>query len=170
MTVVTQEELSLVRSYLFLLFIQKVFERDSNILEESGLLKTPGLYVELVHAGADRTGILMSEVKHEFRKRSIAVLEIHQDERLIRAVYEAHGEQHELSIPMSEFRMEMYERMRAYLGLSTSLPTTSSFTGTSPLSPAPPVQSGSLTGRRKRLVKQPSYSASSWKRPAAAQA
>lgn len=36
----TQHEWSLVKSYLLLTFIQKVFERDSLILEESGMLKT----------------------------------------------------------------------------------------------------------------------------------
>ncbi len=60
-SVTTQNELSLVKNHLLLTFIQKVFERDSLILKESGMLKTPDLYVEMVNAGIDRTGILLSD-------------------------------------------------------------------------------------------------------------
>lgn len=38
---VTKEELSLVRSYLLLTFIHKVFERDCRVISRSGLFKTP---------------------------------------------------------------------------------------------------------------------------------
>lgn len=126
----TQHEWSLVKSYLLLTFIQKVFERDSLILEESGMLKTPDLYVEMVNAGVDRTGILLSEVKHEFNKYHIHVLDIQQNHSGVHATYISKGNKEQFSMAMPAFRKEMYERMRAYLGLSTSMPHTvsSSFT------------------------------------------
>ncbi|WP_328802325.1 hypothetical protein T3H97_09170 [Paenibacillus sp. LX16] len=120
----TQYEWSLVKSYLLLTFIQKVFERDSLILEESGMLKTPDLYVEMVNAGVDRTGILLSEIKHEFNKYHIHVLDIQQNHSGVHATYISKGNKEQFSMEMPAFRKEMYERMRAYLGLSTSMPHT----------------------------------------------
>ncbi|MFB5266410.1 hypothetical protein ACE41H_06370 [Paenibacillus enshidis] len=147
--VVTKEDFALIKSYLLLLFIQKVFERDSNILEDSGVLRTPDLYVELVNSGANRTGILMSEVKHEFRKRGIAVHHIRQNESAMQASCTCGNSQGEISIPMPEFRQEMYERMRAYLGLTTSLPITSVSTGVELYKRIEPSR---YTGRRSRPV------------------
>lgn len=37
---ITKDELSLVRSYLLLTFIHKVFERDCRVIGRSGLFKT----------------------------------------------------------------------------------------------------------------------------------
>jgi hypothetical protein len=122
-----QNELSLVKSYLLLIFIQKVFERDSLILEESGVLKTPGLYVEMINAGVDRTGILLSEVKHEFNKCHIRVVDVQQNLSGVHATYISNGNKEKFSMAMPVFRKEMYERMRAYLGLSTSMPHTAAF-------------------------------------------
>ncbi len=122
-----QNELSLVKSYLLLTFIQKVFERDSLILEESGVLKTPGLYVEMINAGVDRTGILLSEVKHEFNKCHIRVVDVQQNLSGVHATYISNGNKKQFSMAMPVFRKEMYERMRAYLGLSTSMPHTAAF-------------------------------------------
>ncbi|MCC3381458.1 hypothetical protein ACFQ5D_06430 [Paenibacillus farraposensis] len=78
-SVIAQNELSLVKSYLLLSFIQKVLERDSLILEESG------------------------------------------------ATYINKGNNKQFSMAMPAFRKEMYERMRAYLGLPTSIPHTATF-------------------------------------------
>ncbi|OAZ48093.1 hypothetical protein [Paenibacillus polymyxa] len=122
----TQHSCSLVKSYLLLTFIQKVFERDSLILQESGVLKTPDLYVEMVNAGIDRTGILLSEIKHEFKKYHVRVLDIQQNHSGVHATYIYKGVKEQFSMPMSAFRKEMYERMRAYLGLPTSMPHTAS--------------------------------------------
>ncbi|TKH42976.1 hypothetical protein C1I60_15705 [Paenibacillus terrae] len=126
-SVTTQNELSLVKSYLLLIFIRKVFERDSLIFEESGMLKTPELYVEMVNAGVDRTGILLSEIKHEFNKCHIRVLDIQQNHSSVHATYISKGNKEQFSMAMPAFRKEMYERMRAYLGLPTSMPHTASF-------------------------------------------
>lgn len=126
-SVIAQNELSLVKSYLLLSFIQKVFERDSLILEESGVLKTPDLYVEMVNAALDRTGILLSEVKHEFNKYHIRVLDIQQSHSGVHATYINKGNNKQFSMAMPAFRKEMYERMRAYLGLPTSIPHTAAF-------------------------------------------
>ncbi|MDP4097706.1 hypothetical protein OIN60_13090 [Paenibacillus sp. P96] len=145
--VVTKEELALIQNYLYLLFIQRIFERDSHILEDSGVLRTPDLYVELVNTGADRTGIIMSEVKHEFRKRGITVHHIRQDESTVQASFTCRDSGGDISIPMPVFRLEMYERMRAYLGLKTSLPITSLSTGVEPYKRVEPSR---YTGRRSR--------------------
>ncbi|KHF37432.1 hypothetical protein CM49_00451 [Paenibacillus sp. P1XP2] len=78
---ITRDELALIKSYLLLQYIHKVFERDLRIMEESGVFKTPELYMEVV-AGGDRQALtLLSGVKREFKSRRIRVYRILQDER-----------------------------------------------------------------------------------------
>ncbi|MEC0180886.1 hypothetical protein P4H61_05185 [Paenibacillus peoriae] len=165
----TQNELSLVKSYLLLTFIQKVFERDSLILEESGVLKTPGLYVEMINAGVDRTGILLSEVKHEFNKCHIRVVDVQQNLSGVYATYISNGNKEQFSMAMPVFRKEMYERMRAYLGLSTSMPHTAAFPLPEKHRPVPDSRSATKPLRcaeRNLVTPSPAYKRKSL-RPAA---
>lgn len=117
---VTSEERALIKSYLLLMFIHKVFERDCRIIQESGVFKTPQLYVEVVGNGAKRAAVLLREVKQEFAKRAIKVFDIGQGKEGIEARYACRGYIGSINILWPSFREEMMDRMRAYLNLSTS--------------------------------------------------
>lgn len=114
---VTTEERALIKSYLLLMFIHKVFERDCRIIQESGVFKTPQLYVEVVGNGAKRAAVLLREVKQEFTKRAIKVYDIGQSHDGIQARYACRGYIGSMNILWPSFREEMMDRMRAYLGL-----------------------------------------------------
>ncbi|WP_237391688.1 hypothetical protein [Paenibacillus dendrobii] len=117
---ITQDELSLIKSYLLLQFIHKVFDRDLRIMKESGVFKTPELYMEVL-AGGDRQALmLLSEVKREFKSRRIRVYQVGQDERGIEAEYVCRGYTGEMNILWPAFRSEMLARMKAYLGLQSA--------------------------------------------------
>lgn len=114
---VTREERALIKSYLLLMYIHKVFERDCRIIQESGVFKTPQLYVEVVGNGAKRAAVLLREVKQEFIKRAIKVYDVEQSHEGIQARYACRGYIGSINILWPSFREEMMDRMRAYLGL-----------------------------------------------------
>lgn len=114
---VTKEERALIKSYLLLMYIHKVFERDCRIIQESGVFKTPQLYVEVVGNGAKRAAVLLREVKQEFIKRAIKVYDIGQNHEGIQARYACRGYMGSINILWPSFREEMMDRMRVYLGL-----------------------------------------------------
>lgn len=114
---VTREERALIKSYLLLMYIHKVFERDCRIIQESGVFKTPQLYVEVVGNGAKRAAVLLREVKQEFIKRAIKVYDVGQSQEGIQARYACRGYIGSINILWPSFREEMMDRMRAYLGL-----------------------------------------------------
>ncbi|MDQ0195913.1 hypothetical protein [Paenibacillus wynnii] len=116
---ITQEELSLVRSYLLLTFIHKVFERDCRVIGKSGLFKTPQLYMELVSTGAKKTSLMLKEVKRELDLHDLRIITILQDVQGVVARYICRECPGELNILWPGFRREMMLRMRAYLGLAT---------------------------------------------------
>ncbi|WP_425464908.1 hypothetical protein [Paenibacillus dokdonensis] len=117
---ITCEELSLIKSFLLLQFIHKVFERDLRIMKESGVFKTPELYMEVLAGGDRQTLMLLTEVKREFKNRRIRVYQVAQNERGIEAEYVCRGYTGEMNILWPAFRSEMFARMKAYLGLQPS--------------------------------------------------
>lgn len=116
-SVITPEERSLIKSYLLLLFIHKVFERDCRIIQDSGVFKTPQLYVELVGNGAKKAAVLLKEIKQELASRAIKVFEMNKDREGVKARYACRGYIGSMEILWPSFREEMMARMRAYLGL-----------------------------------------------------
>ena len=118
---VTKEELSLVRSYLLLTFIHKVFERDCRVISKSGLFKTPQIYMELVSSATKKTLLMLQEVTRELTSHDLKITNVRQDQRGVEAQYSCRGVQSELNILWPSFRREMLLRMRAYLGLATEL-------------------------------------------------
>jgi hypothetical protein len=114
---ITKDELSLVRSYLLLTFIHKVFERDCRVIGKSGLFKTPQLYMEIVSGGAKKTSMMLQEVKRELTSRNLKITTVRQDQRGVEALYTCRGYVGEMNILWPGFRREMMLRMRAYLGL-----------------------------------------------------
>ncbi|NUU64014.1 hypothetical protein [Paenibacillus agri] len=116
---ITKDELSLVRSYLLLTFIHKVFERDCRVISKSGLFKTPQLYIELVSGAAKKASLMLQEVNRELTSRHLKINTVRQDQRGVEAQYNCRGYIGELNILWPGFRREMMLRMRAYLGLAT---------------------------------------------------
>ncbi|MFF2016299.1 hypothetical protein [Paenibacillus sp. NPDC058177] len=116
---ITKDELSLVRSYLLLTFIHKVFERDCRVISKSGLFKTPQLYIELVSGAAKKASLMLQEVNRELTSRHLKINTVRQDQRGVEAQYNCRGYIGEMNILWPGFRREMMLRMRAYLGLAT---------------------------------------------------
>ncbi|AIQ12423.1 hypothetical protein [Paenibacillus durus] len=114
----TQEELSLVRSYLLLTFIHKVFERDCRAIGKSGLFKMPQLYMEMVSIGAKKTAVMLQEVKRELDSQNVVITTVRQNQHGVEAGYKCRGIAGEMQIEWPSFRREMTLRMRAYLGLA----------------------------------------------------
>ncbi|WP_054958007.1 hypothetical protein [Paenibacillus dakarensis] len=115
---ITSEERSLVKSYMLLIYIHKVFERDCRIIQESGVFKSPQLYVEIVGNGAKRAAILLREIKQEFTRRTIKVFDIQRGQDGIEARYACRGYVGSMEMLWPSFREEMMSRMRVYLGLA----------------------------------------------------
>ncbi|CAH1190347.1 hypothetical protein PAECIP111892_00118 [Paenibacillus auburnensis] len=118
---ITKDELSLVRSYLLLTFIHKVFERDCRVIGKSGLFKTPQLYMELVSSATKKTSLMLQEVTRELTSRNLKITTVRQDQRGVEAQYTCRGYTGEINIQWPGFRSEMMQRMRAYLGLNPEL-------------------------------------------------
>ncbi|GGF91410.1 hypothetical protein [Paenibacillus aceti] len=110
-----EEELALIKSALLLKFVRHVFQRDARILEQSGVLKSPEIYVEMIQGGEQRAALVLSEIQSEFRKRNIKLYQIRQDENGIWADYTCRGYRGEMRILWSGLRHEINSRMRAYL-------------------------------------------------------
>lgn len=118
---ITKDELSLVRSYLLLTFIHKVFERDCRVIGKSGLFKTPQLYMELVSSATKKTSLMLQEVTRELTSHQLKISTVRQDQRGVTAEYNCRGYVGEIHILWPGFRNEMMQRMRAYLGLGAEL-------------------------------------------------
>lgn len=119
----SEEERSLVKSYLLLVYIQKKFDRDARALEESDQLPSAGLYMEVIRSGIDRTNLLLSEVRRDLRKNNLRLYEITQSPEYIEAQILCSGHHGTFQLGMTEFRQEANERMRAYLGLAPLVDT-----------------------------------------------
>lgn len=119
---ISAEELSLIKSWLLLMFIHKVFERDSRILKTSGVLKNPEIYSDMIIGGAQRAQVVMTEVQNELTKRRIKIYEVKQSDQGTQARYTCRGYRGEMHILWSTFRNEMPGRMRAYLGIQQVMP------------------------------------------------
>lgn len=113
----SEEERSLVKSYLLLIYIQKKFDRDARALEESDALSNSGMYMEVIKGGADRTNLLLSEVRRDLRKQHLRLYEVNQSQSNVEAQILCKGHHGTFQISATDFRREAAERMRAYLGL-----------------------------------------------------
>lgn len=118
---ITPSEMSLVRSYLLLTFIHKVFERDCRVIGKSGLFKTPQLYMELVSGATKKTSLMLKEITRELTAHNLKITTVRQDQRGVEAQYSCRGYAGEMNIPWPGFRNEMMQRMRAYLGLAPEI-------------------------------------------------
>lgn len=122
---IKEEELALIKSALLLGFLQKVFERDARILEQSGLLKSPEAYVDLIRGGERRVALVLTEIHGKFRERNIEIERICQDENGIQAEYRCRGYHGKMRILWAGLQREVSSRMRAYLNGSAPAPGSS---------------------------------------------
>ncbi|MFD1888547.1 hypothetical protein [Paenibacillus wenxiniae] len=111
------EERSLVKSYLLLTHIQKKFDHDARAMEHQDALDNGALYMEVIQGGADRTNLLLSEVRRDLRKHQLRLYEVNQSEHNVEAQILCKGHHGTFHIPADEFHREASARMRAYLGL-----------------------------------------------------
>ncbi|GIP21261.1 MULTISPECIES: hypothetical protein [Paenibacillus] len=118
----TADELALVKSWLLLQLIRRIFERDSKIIRESGMLKSPHIYSEMIDSGIRRVNLVMSEVQNECFKRKIRVYETKQNDQGITASYICRGYQGEMRFLWSALQQELSSRMMAYLGADAPIP------------------------------------------------
>lgn len=113
---ITVEELTLVKSYILLPFIQTVFERDKAIMQTA--LKTPAPYIDTIDRAMDQVTVLLREIRKEFKTTGIKVYEITRSANGIHARYTCRGYTGEMRLMWSSIRAEIEMRMRAYLGVN----------------------------------------------------
>ncbi|MGZ7440026.1 hypothetical protein [Paenibacillus sp. TH7-28] len=111
-----EDELALIKSALLLGFLQKVFQRDARILEQSGVLKSPEVYADFIRGGERRVALVLAEIHGKFRERNIEIYRISQDENGIQAEYRCRGFHGKMRILWAGLQREVSSRMRAYLG------------------------------------------------------
>lgn len=113
----SEEERSLIKSYLLLIYIQKKFDRDLRALQESNALSDSDVYLEVIRGGADRTNLLLSEVRRDLRKQHLRLYEVNQSQNGVEAQILCKGHHGTFQISSADFHQEASDRMRAYLGL-----------------------------------------------------
>ncbi|WP_059054160.1 hypothetical protein [Paenibacillus senegalimassiliensis] len=120
-----EDDLALIKSALLLECLQRIFQRDARVLEQSGVLKSPDVYVDFIRHGESRASVVLAEIHGQFRQRNIEIYRISQDEHGIRAEYRCRGFHGKMNIFWSALQQEVSERMRAYLSGSGETPTRS---------------------------------------------
>ncbi len=116
----TRDELSLIKSYLLLTHILKVFENDAKKLESDSPMQASPLYTEMIRGASRCAAVLLSGVRKEFKKRHIRICEVRHTERGVDTDYLCRGLHGTLHIDDEPFRRESDLRMRAYMGLEVA--------------------------------------------------
>lgn len=114
----TRDEQSLIKSYLLLTHILKAFESDAKKLESDAPMQISTLYTEMIRNASRCAAVLLSGIRHEFKKRNIRVCEVKHSEKGIDADYLCRGLHGTMHIDHTPFHHEVDLRMRAYLGIS----------------------------------------------------
>lgn len=114
----TRDELSLIKSYLLLTHILKSFENDAKKLESDAPMQISTLYTEIIRNASRCAAVLLSGIRHEFKKRSIRMCEVQHSENGVDADYLCRGLHGTMHIDHAPFHHEVDLRMRAYLGIS----------------------------------------------------
>lgn len=119
LALVTEEELQLVKSYIMLPMILSAFERDIKKIE--AVLKPPWPYVENITFAMDKASKVLSEVRRSMYKCGLKVYEQQKDEHGIQAKYIFRGYHGELVLLNDFLRAECMKRMKAYLGVDSTI-------------------------------------------------
>ena len=88
---ISPDDYALIKPYIMLPMILSAFERDKKIIEESGAIKTPAPYVQTIDDAMQRARADLYEIKREFRKRGIKVMDAVLGEHSIEAKYMCRG-------------------------------------------------------------------------------
>ncbi|MCM3783085.1 hypothetical protein M3231_08855 [Neobacillus mesonae] len=110
------EEHTLIKSYLQLLIVIRIFNRDLRILGKYDGLKTPELYTEMIRSGIERVSVLLDEVGKEFKRLGIHIKSTNFHGGEITADAYIRGETVQIHIPDTTYKDELYKRMQIYLG------------------------------------------------------
>lgn len=128
----TRDELSLIKSYLLLTHILKVFENDAKKLESDAPMQASPLYTEMIRGASRCAAVLLSGIRREFKKRQIRICEVEHTEKGVDADYLCRGLHGTMHIDREPFRREADMRMRAYMGLEVAPIVTDSGQRTAP--------------------------------------
>lgn len=115
-TEASYEEQNLIRSYLQLLLVNRIFHRDMQVLTKHPILRTPILYIEVLSSGMERVSLLMSELQMEFQRKHISIAQIKSNKEGIWAEATIREKEVRIDLPLSQYKNELYTRMRVYLG------------------------------------------------------
>ncbi|OWR27221.1 hypothetical protein CDO73_23540 [Saccharibacillus sp. O23] len=115
----TRDELSLIKSYLLLTHILKVFENDAKRLKSEATVHTSPLYIEMIRSASQCAAVLLSGIRREFKKRHIRICEVKHGEAGVDTDYLCRGLHGTMHIDSESFRSETDLRMRAYMSLQT---------------------------------------------------
>ncbi|WP_160033070.1 hypothetical protein [Paenibacillus sp. An7] len=110
------EEQNLIYSYLQLLLVDRIFCRDLQVLTNHPVLRTPILYREVLSSGIERVTLLLSEIQMEFARKDIRITNIRSNKEGLWADAKIRGEEMRVVFPLSQYKNELYSRMRVYLG------------------------------------------------------
>ena len=116
----TRDELSLIKSYLLLTHILKTFENDAKKLESDAPMQTSTLYTEMIRNASRCAAVLLSGIRHEFKKRNVRICEVKHSENGVDTDYLCRGLHGTMHIDHAPFHQEVSLRMRAYLGISAT--------------------------------------------------
>ncbi|WP_172194292.1 hypothetical protein [Saccharibacillus qingshengii] len=116
----TRDELSLIKSYLLLTHILKVFDNDAKKLESDAPMQASPLYTEMIRSASKCAAVLLSGIRREFKKRHIRICEIKHTDGGVDADYLCRGLHGAMHIDREPFRKEADLRMRAYMGLESA--------------------------------------------------
>ncbi|MDO3410880.1 hypothetical protein QWJ34_14000 [Saccharibacillus sp. CPCC 101409] len=116
----TRDELSLIKSYLMLTHILKVFENDAKMLKSDEPMQTSPLYTEMIRGASQCAAVLLSGIRREFKKRNIRICEVNRGEAGVDADYLCRGLHGTLHLDREPFDREADLRMRAYMGLEVA--------------------------------------------------
>lgn len=115
----TRDELSLIKSYLLLTHILKVFDNDAKKLQSESEMPTSSLYIEMIRSASQCAAMLLSGIRREFKKRHIRICEVEHGESGVDTHYLCRGLHGTMHIDRESFRLESDLRMRAYMSLQT---------------------------------------------------
>ncbi|OWA33598.1 hypothetical protein B9G55_19775 [Saccharibacillus sp. O16] len=113
----TRDELSLIKSYLLLTHILRVFENDAKSLQAEAPMQTSNLYRDMIRSASQCAAVLLSGIRKEFKKRHIRICEVKHHEAGVDTDYLCRGLHGTMHIDPEPFQQEADLRIRAYMSL-----------------------------------------------------
>ncbi|MBB3127076.1 hypothetical protein FHS19_001730 [Paenibacillus rhizosphaerae] len=114
---ITAEDTALVKRYLIVPMILDAFERDKQIIE-SGLLKSPTLYTDLIDKAMEQATKELTYVRRAFKEHGIKVYDERKTRKGVEAKYLCRGYHKEMSMLWTFISAEATVLRRLFLGLN----------------------------------------------------